>query len=371
MRLRILIFTISFEMGGAENRALKLARFFKMSGHHVELWSFHGPGVLQDKCRLLSIPTQQISFPWAGLSIQTIKSFLKIMLKMRDMRPDWILPHTLLPIISTGFLWRFVGARRCIGYIGGAEFGLFNHRIEKYAINLLGGVICNARHLASDICQNYAVSKNKLKIIHNGIDLPPLHPDPLTLRQSYQVPVNAFVCTMVANLSPFKNHMDLILTWQIIVNKCGGDHTPILLLAGKDFGMGEKLKKEVIRLNLDDHVKFLGYVQDIAGVLSISDLCVFSSRAEGAPNGILEAMSLGLPVVATDNPGVREVVGPHQHAWLARPGDHQQFASLILELSTAHEQRKKLGELNKTRVEQVYSLDQMCQKTEQFITNHS
>jgi glycosyltransferase involved in cell wall biosynthesis len=67
--------------------------------------------------------------------------------------------------------------------------------------------------------------------------------------------------------------------------------------------------RETRRLGIGERVQFLGERGDVADLCRAADLFVFPSRAEGCPNAILEAMACGLPVVATDIAGNREVLG--------------------------------------------------------------
>src|SRR2546426_8921983 len=82
-------------------------------------------------------------------------------------------------------------------------------------------------------------------------------------------------------------------------------------------------------LNLGRSVRFLGPVDDVPGLLSAVDLAVLSSTSEGCPNAVLECMASGLPVVATDIPGIRKAVGPSGYNYLAPPDDARSFAERI------------------------------------------
>jgi glycosyltransferase involved in cell wall biosynthesis len=114
---------------------------------------------------------------------------------------------------------------------------------------------------------------------------------------------------------------------------------------------------------LDDTVRFLGKVDDIAGLLSAVDLCIHSSKTEGCPNGVLEAMAAGLPVIGTDIPGIREAVGEAGNGFLVPVGDHQRMADAIARLVGDPELCVRYGEVLKKRIDEEFSLDQMCRKS--------
>ncbi|MFO0945436.1 MAG: glycosyltransferase [Planctomycetota bacterium] len=75
-------------------------------------------------------------------------------------------------------------------------------------------------------------------------------------------------------------------------------------------------------LGLENRVHFLGYQVDVAKYYAMIDLLVLPSRSEGLPNVVLEAMACGVPVVATDVGGVREVVASDENGLLV-PSEHR------------------------------------------------
>jgi glycosyltransferase involved in cell wall biosynthesis len=84
----------------------------------------------------------------------------------------------------------------------------------------------------------------------------------------------------------------------------------VLLLAGRDGNQTASLRYQATRLGLDTNVRFLGARDDIPDLMVAADVFVLPSRWEGLPGAVIEAMALETPSVATDIPGVREVLGP-------------------------------------------------------------
>ncbi len=85
-------------------------------------------------------------------------------------------------------------------------------------------------------------------------------------------------------------------------------------------------------LGIEDRTFFIGRCQDVGAVLSISDVCVLSSRSEGFSNAILEYMAAGRPVVATDVGGAREAIVHGESGYLVPAGDHDRMAEHIISL---------------------------------------
>jgi glycosyltransferase involved in cell wall biosynthesis len=103
-----------------------------------------------------------------------------------------------------------------------------------------------------------------------------------------------------------------------------------LLIAGRDGNATAALRAEHERLGLGDRVRFLGYREDVPEILAAADLFVFPSLFEGAGGALIEAMGIGLPVVATDIPSTREVAG--ECALLVPPASAAGLAAGIEEL---------------------------------------
>jgi glycosyltransferase involved in cell wall biosynthesis len=91
----------------------------------------------------------------------------------------------------------------------------------------------------------------------------------------------------------------------------------------------EDLQRLVTHLRLSDRVQLLGLRADIAEIVAASDLFVLSSLNEGLSQALLEAMALGVPVVATDVGGTSDAVVPDQTGWLVPPADSTSVALAI------------------------------------------
>jgi glycosyltransferase involved in cell wall biosynthesis len=171
------------------------------------------------------------------------------------------------------------------------------------------------------------------------------------------------VACMIANLHGNKDHDTLLRAWRLVLDQVPSNlRPPHLLLAGRLDGAALRLKALAFDLNLGITVRFLGVVNDISGLLSAVDLGVFSSRREGCPNGILECMAAGLPVVATNILGSRDALGDDAR-WLAEPGDYTGLGQNIVALLNRPDLRAADAKRNQQRIREVFSADRMCRET--------
>lgn len=151
----------------------------------------------------------------------------------------------------------------------------------------------------------------------------------LALRESLGLKADDFVLIFPAELSKRKNQTWLINTLKPVFDEKKNMH---LLLPGKDSlnGKCQKLAKD---LGLENQVHFLGFRNDIPELLQISDVAVSSSRQEGLPVNLLEAAFRGIPIVATDCRGNRDVCEKCGLATVSQ-GDSDGFRKRILKLNT-------------------------------------
>jgi glycosyltransferase involved in cell wall biosynthesis len=205
-----------------------------------------------------------------------------------------------------------------------------------------------------------------MRVIHNGVDPETALDDRATWRSRLGIGEEPFVATMVANLHGFKDHATLLRAWRGVLDG-KRDREAVLILAGRPENTGEALKAQAFDLNLVRTVRFLGAVQDVAGLLAASDCCVFSSQWEGVPNGILEGMAAGLPVVATDIAGIREAVGCARVGLLAPPSDHDALAQAILSVMADGIMALTMGAAGRERIRTEFSPEKMVRETTVWI----
>ena len=145
------------------------------------------------------------------------------------------------------------------------------------------------------------------------------------LREELGLKDTDFVMIYPAELNKNKNQIMLIDAMEQLIDKYPDIH---LLLPGKDSynGYYQKIVKEK---NLDKNIHFLGFRKDIPRLLKISDLSVTTSKREGLPVNILEAMYVGLPIVATNCRGNRDLVKDNQNGLITSIDNQQELSNAI------------------------------------------
>ncbi|HWN10326.1 MAG TPA: glycosyltransferase [Pyrinomonadaceae bacterium] len=357
---RIIIMLGPLVLGGSERQALLLATYLKNEQNaDVRVWGTE-PGRVAELCDQLEIPWQLVPCPWVGRRLRLLSNLAKLAWRLRRARADVILPYMSLPSFACNFVWPWTGARFSVW--NQRDYGLtrFISKFEARAVKNTPLFVANSKHIAEYLIRELGASPRRVRIVPNGIRLPSPELDRQGWHDRLGVPDNSFLACMVANLHDLKDHATLLKSWRIVVDRAG-DQKPILLLAGRFETSHHALKALAFDLNLNESVRFLGAVTDVAGLLGSIDLGVFSSRSEGSPNGVLECMAAGLPMAGTDIPPIREAMPPDQYSFLTPPGDHESLANAILTLLADKGLRTRLGELNRQQVEAFFSKEQMCE----------
>jgi glycosyltransferase involved in cell wall biosynthesis len=117
------------------------------------------------------------------------------------------------------------------------------------------------------------------------------------------------------------------------------------------------LEGELRRLGLEGRVRLAGERHDVRDLLAAADVFVLSSRSEGLPVSVLEAMAAGLPVVASRVGGLPELVAEDETGLLASPGDAEDLAGALGRLVFDRELRQRLGAAGRTRAETEFDPD--------------
>lgn len=192
--------------------------------------------------------------------------------------------------------------------------------------------------------------KSKYSVIENGIDVESFRKaeplDKKTLYPAYQED-NILLLT-VGRFEKQKNHEGLIKAFAKLPTNY------VLFLCGEG-ALEQNIKALVKDLNISERVVFLGFRSDVARVMHTADIMVIPSIWEGFGLIAAEAMAAGIPIVASDVPGLKEVVG--DAGMLFNPIDSDEMSKVIISIEQEHK-RTKMISLGQKRV-LSFSIDRM------------
>ncbi|HEX6649303.1 MAG TPA: glycosyltransferase family 4 protein [Pyrinomonadaceae bacterium] len=361
---RVIFVFGSLELGGAERQALILARHLVQHEHAtVEVWGFNNSGPVAEICEQHGIRWRVVPYPFEAGPVSRFGSLVKLALMLRKVRPDVLLPYTLVPNTACALVWKWTGARLCIWNQRDEGLVPVNSRWQRAAVRRASQFISNSTAGSRYLTHKLDVTAAKVHVVPNGIEEVRPKLDRHTWRQQLDIDETSFVACMVANLHFNKDHQALLREWSsVMVSMQKQKRSAVLVLAGRHDNAYESLVAVTYEVGIARDVRFAGHVDDVAGLLGAADIGVFSSVSEGCPNGVLECMSVGLAVVGTNIEGIREVLGPTGAPFLAshEPGD---LARIILQLADDPELRSRAGAENQLRAREHYNSRRMCEDT--------
>jgi glycosyltransferase involved in cell wall biosynthesis len=204
------------------------------------------------------------------------------------------------------------------------------------------------------------VSKRKLLVLPNGVDIEHWKPD-AAVRNAVRRRLgleSQFLWFAAGRLEPVKDYPTLL---RAMVET---PDTARLVIAGA--GPRETgLRRLAHELGLESRVRFLGFEPDVRSWMQAADAFVQSSLWEGLPMGLLEAAACALPSVATAVAGTREALIDGQTGFLARPGSPLALSSAMTRMmGTPRHERQDIGERARQHVAHHFSLDAILDRWE-------
>lgn len=241
---------------------------------------------------------------------------------------------------------------------------LLYYPLEKLAARWTDGIITINEEDYNSARKLKLAKSNSIHRVHGvGVDLTKFQPKTMDmkakLRKKYNYSENEFILFYAAELNRNK-HQDLLIN---VVELLKDRIQEIKLLLAGNGNLKEQYEEQVKRLGLQDYIQFLGFRREIPDLLKISDVAVASSRREGLPVNVMEAMATGLPLVVTDVRGHRDLVKNGENGYIIGVNDVYGFADAIEKLYNDGKLKKKFG-ANGIQLVKKYSIENVIRRME-------
>lgn len=319
-RVSVVVYLLSLN-GGAGKNALKYSNILAVAGYNVTL-VFGTEGQLQEP------PHEGVKLVRLGVS-RTWRAIVPLMRLLRNEAPDGCLVvggANAVPLL----LGLVLGGTRCrvllretnspmgllSSYSSGAAF--VKRLLWRLVYWRVGHIIALTSAMKEDLCRNWGVEPSKVSVVPNGVPVVDMVPS-----REYRVDPPVVLC--VARLTPQKDVETLLRAISIVTR----DVRVKVKVAGDGPKMGDltALRDE---LGLRGTVEFLGSVQDVGELYRQASVVVLTSRYEGFPNVLIEALAYGVPVVSTDCPtGPGEIITDENVGGLVEVGNPESVAEGI------------------------------------------
>lgn len=347
--LRVCHVSLTLKTGGLERLLADIARYHDASGCIPEFVALNEVGRFADVIRD------------AGCTVHTLKRsgvvghVLQLARLFRAGKFDVVHTHNTYPHIYGSIAARLAGVPLVINTRHGQRAGnnlktLTLFRWAGYLVNRIVAVSDDAAQLCVKVD---GVAARKVIRIWNGIDIDDFN---------FTGPVNAPIAISVARLSAEKDFPTLLRALSIAIQ----DIPDLVLKLVGDGPERSRLERLARELNLGQHIEFLGERKDVPALLTQSGFFVTATLTEGISLTLLEAMAVGLPVIATSVGGNSEIVQVPQTGRLVRPGDAAGLAAAMVEMCRQMPSWQQIGLAGRERVEEHFEVRRMVSDYERL-----
>ena len=215
-------------------------------------------------------------------------------------------------------------------------------------------VICVSEAVRQVVLKREGIDPARVLVVHNGVEpVQELTESKSSARRELGITEDNLVVGMVANFNrPVKGVSYFLDAIPSIVRAVPAARF-LILGRGKE---QQSLQDKAKALGIESHVVFAGYQNEVGHYYSIMDISVLTSLSEGLSITLLESMSYGIPVVATQVGGNPEVVVDGQTGYLVPPRDVPSFVDRVVKLLHNPDLRSKLGQESLRRIKQKFQM---------------
>ena len=351
MNCRLLYLVGQLSPGGLERQLCYLLQAMDRERYRpaVAVWNFAEADVYVPRIRALNVPLY--AFPNMP-SAAKLRAFRRL---VRQLVPEVVHSYTFF----TNF-----AAYWGVGGTSSMAFGSIRSdftREMKISSPWLGRL--SARWPRDQICNSSLAAETvrrwqspfvprRLIVVRNGLDLEQFRSAPLTARGKIRI-------VGVGSLEPVKR-WDRLLIAARELQRQGYDF--VVQIAG-DGSLHRSLQHQAEVLGVADHVEFMGYSENIPGIMANATFLVHTSDNEGYPNVVMEAMACGRAVVATDAGDVPSLVEDGKTGFVVPRGDEATLLARMVTLMADHDLCRRMGEAGRVKAEQQFGLDRLVSET--------
>ncbi len=302
---------------------------------------------------------QIIEVPYIGDKSWSLKGILALHKVLKKLQPEVVHTHASLSgrvaakVIKNTWC---LNSRHCIEPIDRRPVV---RRLKNVVNSFLSDRIVAVSHGVYDNLVASGVSKNKLILVPNGVD--PL----VTYSQEHRDQIKADygitgkkVLGYVGRLESVKGP-EYLLDIMTYIKLAGRDD--VVLLAAGNGSMKAQLETEAKAKGIGEQIQWLGFLEETEALYNIMDVCLNTSRSEAISLTLLEAMSIGVPVVAFDVDGLDQVIIDGDNGYLIPPYDTDAYSEQLLHIVDSQKLKTKLGTKGASFVRDRYSMTQMIE----------
>lgn len=355
--LRILHTEWSDGWGGQERRVVSEMEGMLRRGHHVLL-------VTRPHCRIRN-EAEQRGIPVVAMDMRGKFDFRAIRALAR------LLKQEAIQVVDTHSgidSWVGALAAKLAGTPVLVRTRHLNIPLKRSWLNFVhylpDALVTCGEAMRRQLVENCGFPAEGLANIPTGIDFSRFQPTKSreVMRRELGLAPDAWAVLMVGIIRGVKRHEVALRAFQAVAET---RPNAMLFLAGEG-PMRPDMERLAAELDISDKVHFLGHREDVPDLMAASDLLLLTSRSEGVPQAVTQALGMGLPVVATAVGGVPELVIHEKTGLLVPPENPQAVAEAMMRLMDDPQLTIRLEQEGRRHALSEFSLDAMLDKTERL-----
>ena len=364
-RVRLLYVAGNFVTGGAERHLLEMWRRIDRTRFDVRIAVLKREGAFTPLVEATGLPILDLGVGRRVYDLTGIRGLLRLVSLVREFRPDVIHGYLFGPNLFAALAGRL--CRVPVVCVAKRNVDAFESprqvAVQRLAHRLATHVTAVSREVAASSVA-LGIPASRVTVIENGVDVSRF--DGVTRRDALagleNVPEDAPLLGSVGCLAPRKDYGTLLAALENLAER---RHEFRCAIAG-DGPDRAALEAQVAQRGLAGRVLFLGERGDVDRLLPGFDVFTLSSREEGIPNALLEAMAAARPCVATRVGGNAEVLEDGRTGWLVPPQDPGALAAALEEALSRPDEAARRGAAARRAMVEERSIDAMVRRHEAF-----
>jgi glycosyltransferase involved in cell wall biosynthesis len=354
-KLSIMEVIYAFDLGGSEQLSATIARKLHDRGYPISVCSLSGSdGPIRKQLEEVGIRCFSV-----GMGRVSRLRFLYELYKIfRREKPDVVHIHHVPLFIQAYLPARLAGIKRIVLTEHSNHLTINESRLKKLSrfFSKRADVVTTIHDgLREFFINDLGVSANKVIAVPNGVDVNKFSPRQVDEGKSEVAGLDPdkFVISCVGRLVPEKDHENLLNAIKRLVDSGMTDFEVVIVGDGPRF---DEVQRIIEKLGISPYVKMLGARNDVVDILKGTDVVVLSSKTEGLPMVLIEAMAAGVPCVATAVGGIPQLLS--DGAGVVVPAkDSESLAGAIKDLYENRDRLKEIGPRARQRIVEGYDID--------------
>ncbi len=345
---KLILVLQDLEFGGTQRYTVNLLQHLNRGLFSPELWVLRGG---MDMVQLVERTGVRVKWLSRADSVSPFALF-RLFLGLARHRPAVLYSLTVVPNIWARIFGRLLGLPVVISSCRSMQAKQW----ERILWPLSSHIICNAGSIKKKLISCHKVRPERISVVKNGVDTGYFRP---SAEKKSPRPLLLFS----GRLESVKDPLTALRSFQLVLREIPGAR---MVVTGNG-RLAPQLEQFIREQSLTDHITLLPGTADVRSFLQESWVLLLSSRNEGSPNILIEAMACGVAVVASSVGGVPEIIRHGENGFLVSPGELDAFARTACMLLKDGNLRTVIGEKARESVVASHDVKDCVRLTESII----